>query len=87
LLLDGRLQEAIFWLVAILVAFVEPVALVWPVLQTGTTFSMDLALLFGASFIANMLFAALFRLYGFLAPVIARLSFYVVWHIVFAGLF
>jgi hypothetical protein len=33
-----------------------------------------------------LIFADLFRRYGFLAPVTARLSFYLVWHIIFAGL-
>lgn len=86
LLLGGRGQQVIFWLAAALVALVEPLGLAGPVLQSGAAFSMDLALLFGFSYGANLIFADLFRRYGFLAPVTARFSFYLAWHILFAGL-
>lgn len=86
LLLSDRGQQAVFWLAAALVALIEPLGLVGPVLQSGAGSSLDLLLLFGASYGANLTFAYLFRRYGFLAPVAARLSFYLVWHIIFAGL-
>jgi hypothetical protein len=86
LLLGGRGQQVVFWLAAVLVALVEPLGLAGPVLQSGVGFSIDLALLMGFSYGANLIFADLFRRYGFLAPVTARLSFYLVWHIIFAGL-
>ena len=37
-------------------------------------------------FIANVVSAYLYRRYGFLAPVVMRLSFYLVWHIIYGGL-
>jgi hypothetical protein len=37
-------------------------------------------------FLANVVTGWLFRKYGFLAAVIMRLSFYLVWHIIYGGL-
>ncbi|MAU00215.1 MAG: hypothetical protein CL608_24000 [Anaerolineaceae bacterium] len=74
------------WLAAALVALIEPLGLVGPILQAGSGFTVNLSLLFGFSYLANLIFADLFRRYGFMAPVTARLTFYLVWHIIFAGL-
>lgn len=85
-LLGGRRQQTIFWSAAALVALIEPLGLVGPILQAGSEFTVNLSLLFGFSYLANLIFADLFHRYGFLAPVTARLTFYLVWHIIFAGL-
>jgi len=37
-------------------------------------------------FLANVVLGWLFRKYGFLAALVMRLSFYLVWHIIYGGL-
>lgn len=84
-LLGGRWQAAVFWGAAALVALLEPLGVVGPVLQTGNV-SWRLALLFAASYVFNLVSAYVFRQFGFLATVNQRLSFYLVWHILFGAL-
>ena len=52
--------------------------------QTGVLSA--LRILVGPLFIANVVAAYIFRKYGFLAPLVMRLSFYLIWHIIYGGL-
>jgi hypothetical protein len=78
LALRHHFQRQVFWILAILLSLVEPLAQV-------TVFAghLQVMLILGSSIYAvNLLEAWLFRRYGFLAPVTLRLSFYLVWHII-----
>lgn len=76
-LLKGRGEAVVFWMLAALTSLIEPLSqaplagkepsLVW--------------LVFGLAFVFNMLEAGLLRRYGWLAPLLARLMFYGVWHV------
>lgn len=79
-LLRGRGQAKTFWLLAILLSALEPLA------QTS-----DLAILPLSVMAADALFyyavclteASFFRQYGFLAAILARFGFYFVWHVLY----
>ncbi|HEY7162800.1 MAG TPA: hypothetical protein VH815_16175 [Acidobacteriota bacterium] len=77
LILKGRHQNKVFWILAILLAFVEPagdIALKELGFITMTTvFVQDYAL--------NILESWLFRTLGFLAPIFMRIFFYLIWHV------
>jgi hypothetical protein len=85
LVLRHRWQTQVFWLVAILVALYEPLPYMTDALhQTGVLSA--LRILVGPLFVANLVAAYIFRKYGFLAPLVMRLSFYLIWHIIYGGL-
>jgi hypothetical protein len=79
LTLKGRGEGAVFWTLAFLSSLIEPLSqaplagaepsLVW--------------VLFGFIFLFNLSEAALWRRFGWPAPIVSRLSFYAVWHVVF----
>jgi hypothetical protein len=52
----------------------------------GGDFLKNLSGEFGDAFLANVVSGWLFKKYGFLAPLVMRLSFYLVWHIIYGGL-
>ena len=81
LLLRGRHQTAVFWVLAVLASASEPlmqVAGVAPVLGPTTA-----AFFAGQAFVANMVQAAFFRRYGFLASIAVREGYYLLWHILY----
>jgi hypothetical protein len=83
--LRHRGQTQVFWLVAILAALYEPLPYMTDALHhTGVLSS--LRVLVGPLFVANLVAAYIFRKYGFLAPLVMRLSFYLIWHIIYGGL-
>lgn len=77
--LKGRGEGAVFWTLAFLSSLSEPLSqaplagaepgLVW--------------VLFGFIFLFNLSEAALWRRFGWPAPILSRLAFYAVWHVVF----
>jgi hypothetical protein len=82
-LLKQRWQEQVFWIVAILLSLLEPVAQTAGLYQMGLISSPVLAaILFSFIFAANLVPLYFFRRYGFLAPVTWRLSNYLIWHII-----
>lgn len=88
-LLRGKWQTPVFWLAAFVVAFYEPMPYMLEDF-TGKTSLGSLYVVFstvtGSLFISNVIAAYLFRKYGFLAPVVMRLSHYLIWHIIYGGL-
>lgn len=81
-LLGGKGQSQTFWIIAILFSLAEPVLQVAAMYQIGlVSSSFLLSLLFTLVFAANIVPAWLFRKSGFLAPLMFRLSAYLVWHI------
>lgn len=79
LIFKGRGEAGVFWTLAALSSLIEPLSqaplagaepdLVW--------------LLFGFIFLFNLSEAALWRRFGWPAPIVSRLAFYAVWHVVF----
>lgn len=87
-LLKQRWQEQVFWIVAILLSLLEPVAQTAGMIQMGIISSPVLAvILFSFIFAANLVPLYFFRRYGFLAPVTWRLSNYLIWHIIWPIIF
>jgi hypothetical protein len=88
-ILRGRWQTQVFWMAAIIAALYEPLPYIKVELGTALAIAVPSILVKWATeplFLANVLSGWLFRKYGFLAPLVMRLSFYLVWHIVYGGL-
>jgi hypothetical protein len=81
LLLRGRFREPVFWCAAALAAAVEP--LTQDLSDPGPAWVMLLVLL--SDYALNVAQVALFRRGGFFATVLLRVSFYLVWHVVWGG--
>lgn len=79
-LLKGRGRAWIFWIMAALTSCIEPLNAL-PVLTGGLPL---FGLVFAIQYSSNMTEAALFRRYGFVAMVVMRVAFYMVWHIGYA---
>lgn len=80
-----RLRLTLFWLVAAVVALYE----VWPFMTediaAGRWSSVARALV-GPLYLSNVFEGWLVLRYGWFAPVVFRLSFYLFWHILYGGL-
>ncbi len=88
LLFRGRWQAQAFWIAAIIAALYEPLPHLREQLGAAPGIAAPSILLNWITeplFVANLVAAWLFRKYGFLAPVTMRLSFYLVWHIIYGG--
>ncbi len=89
LVLRGRLQTPIFWLAVVIAALYEPLPHITKELSGVTAAAVPLVLvkwIFQPLFLANVISGWLSKMYGFLAPLTLRLSFYLVWHIIYGGL-
>jgi hypothetical protein len=83
LALRGRAQTQLFWVLAILTSLFEPVTQLLDAFDRGL---VGLALAQGApGFALNLSQAVLFRRYGFLAAIVARVAMYLVWHIAYGN--
>jgi len=88
-LLRGTWQTQVFWIAAIIAALYEPLPFMRADLASVSGLSVAIVLLEWAIqplFLANVITGWLFRKYGFLAALVMRLSFYLVWHIIYGGL-
>jgi hypothetical protein len=82
-LLKGERQAGVFAVVAVLASLWEPVMQMSGMYQMGMLSGMAVgAGLFLFIFAGNLIPIALFRKYGFLAPVIWRLTDYGLWHVI-----
>ena len=79
LILKGRSEGAVFWTLAFLSSLIEPLS---QAPLAGSEPGLIWAL-FGFIFLFNLSEAALWRRFGWPAPILSRLSFYAVWHVVF----
>lgn len=79
-LLKGRWQTQVFWTLAILTSFIEPLTQDLDAIQLGVVM---LAAVLLKGFGRNFLQATLFRNYGFLAAILMRIAFYMIWHVVY----
>jgi hypothetical protein len=88
-ILRGRWQKQIFWLAVVVASLYEPLPHIREQLAGAAAVAAPAILLKWVTeplFLANVVSGWLFRKYGFLAPLMLRLSFYLVWHIVYGGL-
>lgn len=76
---SARARESIFWMLAVLTSLIEPIQQ-----SAGTQVLPPLAFafVFGQTFGFNFFQAALFRKYGYLTSILARLAFYFIFHII-----
>ena len=78
LLLKGRWQTPIFWILAVILSAWEPLSQ-----DVGRLTGLDLVLQFGLAYALNLTQAAFFRKYGFLAAILVRVGYYLVWHAIY----
>ena len=80
LILRGRGQSQVFWVLAVLTSALEPLSqyIDWRVLSGGL-----LVFYVAELFAINFAQAAFFRKYGFLAAILVRVGFYLVWHVLY----
>jgi hypothetical protein len=79
LILKGRRQNEIFWTLAVLTSFIEPLG------DLGLRrygFGM-MAAVFVEDYALNFSQAVLFRKYGFFSAILLRIWFYLIWHVVY----
>jgi len=81
-LLRGRFREPVFWTVGALAAAIEP--LTQDLSYPGPAWVAVLVLL--SDYALNLAQVSLFRRGGFFATVLLRVSFYLIWHVVWGGL-
>jgi hypothetical protein len=80
LALRGRWQKPIFWVLAVLTSLLEPLSqTTWALAVSAPIF----AVAFAHGFALNFAQATLFRRYGFVASIVLRLGFYLVWHVAY----
>jgi hypothetical protein len=88
-ILRGRWQTKVFWFAVIVAALYEPLPHIKEQLSNAPAIAVPSIIVEWATetlFLANVVSGWLFRKYGFLAPLTMRLSFYLVWHIIYGGL-
>jgi hypothetical protein len=79
-LLKGHRREAVFWTLAVLTSLLEPLGLIDSMLLMPWLVAFVYFLhLFGL----NLFEATIFRRYGFLAAIAARVAFYLIWHVIY----
>jgi hypothetical protein len=83
LLLRGRWQMQVFWLMAALTSLIEPASQDLPDLRPGT--EVVVGLNFIDDYAMNFFQAVMFRRYGFLASIILRVAMYLVWHVAYGN--
>ena len=79
LILKGKAQDAVFWTLAALTSFIEPLGDLslrpYGMMMMSAVFLQDYAL--------NFAQAALFRKYGFFCAILLRVWFYLIWHVLY----
>lgn len=86
--LRGRWQTGVFWVAVAIAALYEPLPYLTHDLSAAPNLaapSIIFKTLTGPLFLANVVAGWLFRRSGFLAPLTMRLSFYLIWHILYGG--
>jgi len=86
LLLRNRWQEPIFWGLAVITSVLEPLGMLGGLYELGTLkngIPLGVWVFVAFAYGVNLLLAYTYRKSGFLAPLVLRLSFYMIWHILF----
>jgi hypothetical protein len=79
-ILRGRQQERVFWVLAVITALLEPLSQDLHAVIAGPSRGA-FAAVFVEDFVLNILQAWLFRRQGFLSAILLRVVFYLVWHV------
>ncbi len=80
LILKGKVQTEIFWILAILTSLLEPLGQISDLQVLPQVLAITLGVIY---FGINMIQAGFFRKYGFLAAIMVRVGFYLVWHVLY----
>jgi hypothetical protein len=83
--LGGRSQVKVFWVLAILLAGLEPAVQTLPAMMRPGASIAPLAMVAGLEFVVGLVQNVLFRRYGFLASYGLRIGHYSVWHIIYGN--
>jgi len=83
LLLRGRGQTQVFWLLAIVLSLVEPATQELAVIRAGTEIAVAMTVIH--VYLFNLAQAITFRRAGFLASIIMRVSQYMIWHVAYGN--
>jgi hypothetical protein len=83
--LRGRNQVRVFWVLAILLAGLEPAVQTLPAMMRPGAPIAPLAMVAGLEFAVSLVQNILFRRYGFLASYGLRIGHYSVWHIIYGN--
>ena len=89
MILRGKRQTQAFWIAAVVAALYEPLPIMREELSHAPAIAAPSIVLNWATeplFVANVVSAYLLRKYGLLAPLMMRLSQYLMWHILYGGL-
>jgi hypothetical protein len=81
----GRGQVRVFWVLAILLAGLEPAVQTLPAMMRPGAPIAPLATVAGLEFVVSLVQNILFRRYGFLASYGLRIGHYSVWHIIYGN--
>ena len=81
LVLRGRWQDQIFWILAIPLSALEPLLQARDVMALPQNLSIVYAIVFYA---LNFVQVVMFRRYGYFSSYLMRVAFYVVWHALYA---
>jgi hypothetical protein len=84
-ILRGRHEERIFWVLAVLTSLLEPLSQDLQEIITGPS-RFALACVFVEDYSLNIGQAWLFRRYGFLSSILLRVFFYLIWHVLWGFL-
>jgi hypothetical protein len=82
-LLRGRGQGQMFWVLAVLTSLIEPGQQDLMYLQASGV--LLAASQFAPDFVLNLTQAAMFRRSGYLASILVRVATYLVWHVVYGN--
>jgi hypothetical protein len=85
LILRGRFRLIVFWTLAAIVALYE----IWPYMGEDVAAGRGLPALLalaGPLYLSNLFEGWLLYRFGWFSPIVFRLAFYLVWHILFGGL-
>jgi|SRR5215469_10292852 len=80
LILRGRSQEGVFWILAVLTSLLEPLSQDLNAVLHGPQ-QFTFAIVFAEDFALNFVQASIFRKYGFLSAIWVRVVFYLLWHV------
>lgn len=80
LILKNKAQAIVFWILAILTSLLEPLGQYSDLQVVPGFLAIILALIY---FGINLTQAGFFRKYGFLAAIMVRMGFYLVWHVLY----
>jgi hypothetical protein len=79
-ILKGKAQTQIFWGLAVLTSLLEPLGQISDLRVLPGALAVALGVIY---FGVNMIQAGFFRKYGFLAAIMVRVGFYLVWHVLY----